>query len=60
MLPPSLNPILHMPHVQIHIILLDLFLFIILLFKSYTRLPPDLRQAQTLNGFRIGCRHHFS
>ena len=26
----------------------------------WNSLPPDLRQAQTLNGFRIGCRHHFS
>ena len=26
----------------------------------WNSLPPDLRQSQTLNGFRIGCRHHFS
>ena len=26
----------------------------------WNSLPHDLRQAQTLNGFRIGCRHHFS
>ena len=26
----------------------------------WNSLPPDLRQAQTLNGFRIGCRRHFS
>jgi len=27
---------------------------------SYYSAVLDLRQAQTLNGFRIGCRHHFS
>ena len=26
----------------------------------WNSLPPNLRQAQTLNGFRIGCRQHFS
>ena len=26
----------------------------------WNSLPPDLRQAQALNGFRIGCRHNFS
>jgi len=26
----------------------------------WNSLPPDLRQVRTLNGFRIGCRHHFS
>ena len=26
----------------------------------WNSLPPNLQQAQTLNGFRIGCRQHFS
>ena len=26
----------------------------------WNNLPSNLRQAQTLNAFRIGCRQHFS